>query len=70
MGDLKRLAALLGLLFGVVFLGLGMLLVFSAVSHTPLDKVAGVIPGIIGIPGGFLSLYQLMSKKPNTGTTP
>jgi hypothetical protein len=53
----------MGLLFGVVFLGLGLLLIFATLSHTPVDKVAGVIPGIIGIPGGFLSLYQLMAGK-------
>lgn len=74
MGDIKRLAALMGVLFGVVFGGLGLLLVFAAVSHTPVDKLVGAIPGIIGIPGGLLSIYQAMSKAKGpgagTGTAP
>jgi hypothetical protein len=62
VGDVKRLAVLMGLLFGVVFAALGVLLVFAAVSHTPVDKLAGYIPELIGIPGGLLSVYQTMSK--------
>lgn len=68
MGDVKRLAALMGVLFGVVFAGLGMLLVFAALSHTPVDKLVGVIPGLIGIPGALLSVYQAMNK--SKGTAP
>jgi hypothetical protein len=67
VGDVKRLAALMGVLFGVVFLGLGALVLFSAISHTPVDKLAGAIPGIIGIPGGFISIYQLVNAKKATG---
>jgi hypothetical protein len=68
VGDIKRLAALMGLLFGVVFGALGLLLIFAAVSHTPIDKLAGYIPALIGIPGGLLSVFQAMSKA--KGTTP
>jgi hypothetical protein len=66
VGDIKRMAALMGLLFGVVFGGLGILLIFTALSHVPLEKLAGAIPGIIGIPGGFISIYQLVSAKKTT----
>lgn len=60
----------MGVLFGVVFAGLGMLLLFAALSHTSIDKLVGVIPGLIGIPGGLLSIYQAMNKAKGSGTAP
>jgi hypothetical protein len=69
VGDIKRMVALMGLFFGAVFLGLATLLLFAAVSHTPLDKVAGAISPILAIPGGVISIYQLVNaKKTTTGT--
>jgi hypothetical protein len=62
VSDLKRLAALMGLLLGFSLAALAALLTISAVYGVALDKLAQFLPFAVAIPGLVLPIYQVMGR--------
>lgn len=62
MSDLKRLAALMGLLLGFSLAALAALLGISALYGVPLDKLAQFLPFAVAVPGLVLPIYQALGR--------